>query len=247
MPLIPDDSSPVSHHTFASRSTPASAVHSRETSAARGRAPDPAALLPSLTLQPQNNSTNNNARRGQSHSKSPETSGSRAGGGVGAGAGATGAYDAGLEQRPPTSYGHHRQTSIVHGIQHSRNPSFATSSASNSPLSPELIASLGRGGGIQDQDPPAFGRLEQPDMHPYQSPGSNGTGHGLQAPIHLMEDQGGADNVANGSSANTLHRRMNSGGRTWQGRSHSRSQSRHYRTELKPVGEFALHHLFNSV
>lgn len=41
------------------------------------------------------------------------------------------------------SYGHHRQTSIVHGIQHSRNGSLA--SASSSPLSPQMIAAAGAG------------------------------------------------------------------------------------------------------
>lgn len=248
MPLIPDDSSPVSHHSlasppdrFVSRSTPASAVHSREASAAtttttttRGRALDPSALNTS-SLQPKNN------RRGQSHSKSPETSGpSRPKLG----------YDDGLERRPSnSSYGHHRQTSIVHGIQHSRNPSFAASSTSNSPLSPELIASLNRGGGIgsgagaHEQELPSFGRLEQPDMQStYQSPGANGSSHGLQG---SSEDQG-VPSIVNSSPASHVHRRMNSNGRTWQDRSHSRSHSRHY-IELRTVGEYALHHLFNSV
>ena len=39
------------------------------------------------------------------------------------------------------AYGHHRQTSIVHGIQHSRNGSLASSSSS--PLSPQMIAAAG--------------------------------------------------------------------------------------------------------
>lgn len=239
MPLIPDESNPNTaanspapslHNAFSSpsdrlpsRSTPASAVHSREPSAVRGRAPDHSNLNLS-SLQPQNN------RRGHSHSKSPETPGPRPGVG----------YDAGLERQPSnSSYGHHRQTSIVHGIQHSRNPSFATSSVSNSPLSPELIASLGRSGGTgtnngpgaQEQESPVFGRLEQPEMHPYQSPGGNGSNN--------VEDLGAGSPV--------YHRRMNSNGRTWQDRSHSRSHSRHHYPELKTVGEYALHHLFNSV
>ncbi|KAK4457323.1 hypothetical protein QBC42DRAFT_318587, partial [Cladorrhinum samala] len=43
------------------------------------------------------------------------------------------------------SYGHHRQTSIVHGIgiQHSRNGSLASSASS--PLSPQMIAAAGAG------------------------------------------------------------------------------------------------------
>lgn len=238
MPLIPDESNPNSaanspgpslHHfasppppeRLTSKSTPASAVHSRETSAVRGRAPDHSALNPS-SLQHQNN------RRGQSHSKSPETVRPAVG------------YDAGLERRPSnSSYGHHRQTSIVHGVQHSHNPSFATSPASNSPLSPELIASLRRSGGTgttsgstaPELESSVFGRLDQPDMHPYQNLGGNGS-------------TGAMDDLGSGSPV--YHRRMNSNGRTWQDRSHSRSHSRQH-TELKTVGEYALHHLFNSV
>lgn len=239
MPLIPDESNPNAaaanspgpslQNSFASpperltsKSTPASAVHSRETSAVRGRAaPDHSTLNPS-SLQHQNN------RRGQSHSKSPETTRPAVG------------YDAGLERRPSnSSYGHHRQTSIVHGVQHSHNASFATSPASNSPLSPELIASLRRSGGTgaasgsgaPELESSVFTRLDQPEILPYQNPAANGS-------TATMDDLG--------SGSPAYHRRMNSNGRTWQDRSHSRSHSRQH-TELKTVGEYALHHLFNSV
>ncbi|KAG2421135.1 hypothetical protein HFD88_000751 [Aspergillus terreus] len=236
MPLIPDEPNSASHHVFASpperlvtRSTPSSTVHSRETSAVRGRPADPSALTPS-TLQPQN------PRRGHSHSKSPETSAARPGA----------AYDAPLERRPSNSYGHHRQTSIVHGIQHSRNPSFAASSSSTSPLSPELIASLGRSGGVDQESGASGGRLDQMDMHtPYQSSGNSSSSHLLQGTLSTIEDQD-TDEVGNGTAANPVHRRMNSGGKPWRERSHSRSQSKHHYSESKTVGEYALHHLFNS-
>ncbi|KAE8356011.1 cell morphogenesis N-terminal-domain-containing protein [Aspergillus coremiiformis] len=232
MPLIPDESGLALHHTFASpperlvtRSTPSSTVHSRETSAVRGRPADPSTFTPS-TLQPQN------TRRGHSHSKSPETSSGRPGAG----------YDVTLERRPSNSYGHHRQTSIVHGIQHSRNPSFAASSTSSSPLSPELIASIGRGAGVE-QDSSPLGRLEQLDIHTFhQSQATNGTGHTLQGMLSTIEDQD-TDEAADGGLANPAHRRMNSNGKP---RSHSRSHSKHHHTESKTVGEYALHHLFNS-
>ncbi|KAE8151767.1 cell morphogenesis N-terminal-domain-containing protein [Aspergillus avenaceus] len=231
MPLIPDESGSASHHHFASpperlvtRSTPTSTVHSRETSAVRGRPADPSTLTPS-TLQPQT------TRRGHSHSKSPEISSGRPGAG----------YDVTLERRPSNSYGHHRQTSIVHGIQHSRNPSFATSSTSTSPLSPELIASLGRGGGAE-QDNSSMNRLEQHDMHStHQSQMANGTGHALQGMLSTIEDQD-AEEAADGGTAIPSHRRTKSSGKP---RSHSRSQSKQH-TESKTVGEYALHHLFNS-
>lgn len=233
MPLIPDESGLASHHTFASpperlvtRSTPSSTVHSRETSAVRGRPADPSTLAPS-TLQPQN------TRRGHSHSKSPETASGRPGA----------SYDATLERRPSNSYGHHRQTSIVHGIQHSRNPSFAASSTSNSPLSPEMIASLGRGVSVEQDNSP-LGRLEQLDMHTFhQNQATNGTAHTLQGMLSTIEDRD-TDEAAEGGLANPAHRRMNSSGKP---RSHSRSYSKNHLTESKTVGEYALHHLFNSV
>lgn len=236
LPLIPDDSSPVSHHSFSTpperlvtRSTPSSTVHSRETSTVRGGA-DLSALAPSSS-QPQH------SRRGNSHSKSPEPSAGRSGLG----------YDVGLERRPSNSYGHHRNTSIVHGIQHSRNPSFAASTTSTSPLSPELIASLGRGGA---PDPEGTGavRMEQHEGHSgFQGQGANGAAHSLQGTLSTIEDRD-TDDVADGNLAGTAHRRMNSNGKPWQERSHSRSHSRHhFGAESKTVGEYALHHLFNSV
>lgn len=237
MPLIPDESGPASHHIIASpperlvtRSTPSSTVHSRETSAVRGRPADPSALAPS-SLQPQN------TRRGHSHSKSPETSNGRP---------SAAAYDAPLERRPSNSYGHHRQTSIVHGIQHSRNPSFAASTTSTSPLSPELIASLGRSGGGGESDSAAHSRHDQSDMNSsYQSSGGNTSSHSLTGTLSTIEDQD-TEEVGSHSPANPVHRRMNSSGKPWRERSHSRSHSKpHF--ESKTVGEYALHHLFNSV
>ncbi|KAL2869226.1 putative cell morphogenesis protein (PAG1) [Aspergillus lucknowensis] len=234
MPLVPDDSISTSHHNISSpaerlgtRSTPSSTVHSRETSAVRGRALDPSALAP-VTLQSQS------TRRGHSHSKSPETSSVRPSPG----------YDAPLERRPSNSYGHHRQTSIVHGVQHSRNPSFAASSTSTSPLSPELIASLSRSGVEQE----GAGRLEHPDMHSnHQNPPLNGTAsHNSQGILSTIEDQDTEDGQDGVSPASVAHRRMNSTGKQWRERSHSRSHSRHPQSESKTVGEYALHHLFNS-
>lgn len=240
MPLVPDDPASTSHHNISSpperlvtRSTPSSAVHSRETSAVRGRALDPSTLAPA-TLQPQGN------RRGHSHSKSPETASVRP----------SPANDAPLERRPSNSYGHHRQTSIVHGIQHSRNPSFATSTTSTSPLSPELIASLSRSGGAE-QDVAGLGRLEYPDMQmlsSHQSPsGAGSTNHNTLGMLSTIEDQDTDHLPDSASPVSVAHRRMNSTGKSWRERSHSRSHSRHLQSESKTVGEYALHHLFNSV
>ncbi|RAK78539.1 putative cell morphogenesis protein (PAG1) [Aspergillus fijiensis CBS 313.89] len=232
MPLIPDDSNPVSHHIFSApperlvtRSTPTSTVHSRETSTVRGL---DSASLSSSSLQPQNN------RRGASHSKSPEPIAGRPGFG----------YDGGLERRPSNSYGHHRQTSIVHGIQHSRNPSFAASTASSSPLSSELIASLGRSGAVEPEGT-GSSRSEQPSMHStFQYQGSNGASIHTQGILSTIDDRDG-DDVANGSLAIATHKRMNSNGKPKQERSHSRSHSRPH-PDIKSTEEYALHHLFNA-
>lgn len=228
LPLIPDDLKSASHHNLTSpsewrgtRSAQSTPMHSREPSAVRGRATDPSALAP--TLQ---------ARRGHSGSKSPDVS-----------AGHPAGYDVGLERRPSNSYGHHRQTSIVHGMQHSRNPSMAGSTASTSPLSPELIASLGRGGFDEATVPT---KLDQLDPHSnYQSPGMP-AGHGVPGTLSTIQDND-ADDTMNGSPASVIHKRMNSGGTIGRrDRSHSRSHSKHH-SESKTVGEYALHHLFNSV
>lgn len=196
-------------------------MHSREPSAARGRAADPSALAPTFP-----------ARRGHSGSKSPDVS-----------AGHPAGYDVGLERRPSNSYGHHRQTSIVHGMQHSRNPSMAGSTASTSPLSPELIASLGRGGFDEGTLPTKLDQLD-PQSN-YQSPGIP-AGHGVPGTLSTIRDND-ADDTMNGSPASVIHKRMNSGGTIGRrDRSHSRSHSKHH-LESKTVGEYALHHLFNSV
>lgn len=227
LPLLPDDLKSASHHNLASpperrgtRTAQSTPMHSRESSTVRGRPADPSTLAP---LQ---------ARRGHSGSKSPDVSAGRPAG-----------YDVGLERRPSNSYGHHRQTSIVHGMQHSRNPSMAGSTASTSPLSPELIASLGRGG-FDEAAVPA--KLDQLDAHAnYQSPAGMGGSHGIQGTLSTIQDND-TDDVRNGSPASVVHKRLNSGGASRRERSHSRSHSKHH-SDSKTVGEYALHHLFNSV
>lgn len=230
LPLLPDDLKAASHHNLASpserrgtRTAQSTPMHSRESSAIRGRAADPSALVP--TLQ---------ARRGHSGSKSPDVS-------VGRPAG----YDVGLERRPSNSYGHHRQTSIVHGMQHSRNPSMAGSTASASPLSPELIASLGRHA-LDEAGVPA--KLDPLDVHPnYQGTPSMAAGSGPQGTLSTIQDYA-VDERKDGSPASLAHKRINSGGasRGDGSHTHSRSHSKHH-SESKTVGEYALHHLFNSV
>ncbi|KAJ5783201.1 hypothetical protein N7457_004975 [Penicillium paradoxum] len=224
LPLISDDLKSASHHSLASpserrgtRTAQSTPLHSRESSAARGRAADPSTLAP---IQP---------RRGHSGSKSPDVPGGRPG------------YESGLERRPSNSYGHHRQTSIVHGVQHSRNTSMAGSTTSTSPLSPELMASLGRGAFDEATLPAKFDPL---DIHSgFSTPSGTSASHGLPPTLSTIQDND--TELRDLSPAILIHKRMGSGGKPRRERSHSRSQSKHH-SDSKTVGEYALHHLFNS-
>ncbi|KAJ5268761.1 hypothetical protein N7505_004519 [Penicillium chrysogenum] len=225
LPLIPDDLKSASQHNLASpserrgtRTAQSTPLHSRESSTVRGRPVDPSTLAP---IQP---------RRGHSGSKSPDVSGARPPG-----------YEVGLERRPSNSYGHHRQTSIVHGIQHSRNTSMAGSTASTSPLSPELIASLGRGAFDEATLPAKFDPLEAHSG--YSTPSGIPASHAMPPTLSTIQDND--TTLRDVSPATVIHNRMNSGGKPRRERSDSRSQSKHH-SESKTVGEYALHHLFNS-
>ncbi|KAH0545522.1 hypothetical protein FGG08_000353 [Glutinoglossum americanum] len=150
--------------------------------------------------------------------------------------------EGGVERRPSASYGHHRQTSIVHGIQHSRNASFAASPAI-SPLSPEIIAAVGAGSGSASDFSTNTTQMEVPELpsslslhsRPNGSTSSNMIGSTLT---------GGS---SNGTVTQKKMERMQSGGKTRREHGHHHSHSRHHhQTEQKTVGEYALHVLFNS-
>ncbi|KAK4199650.1 putative cell morphogenesis protein [Triangularia verruculosa] len=141
------------------------------------------------------------------------------------------------------SYGHHRQTSIVHGIgiQHSRNGSLA--SPVSSPLSPQMIAAAG--GDMQ-----MFSRMEG-DNGSGSRPAtalSNATtllnpGSGHPERTSSATDMTGAPGPARG----TLERMHSGSGRSRRDHSHQHSHSsRSSKDELKTVGEYALHVLFTS-
>lgn len=251
MPLGSDETPIVSHHNPTSppdrlivKTDPSpglSGLHSRESSAtiARGRLADSANLsLP--TLQP------HSRNRGHSQSKSPEAAIGRPSG--------TPNHEGSLERKPSiSSYGHHRKTSIVHGIQHSRNPSYAASSTSASPLSPEMIASAGLGviaNSSPGLDPTLFSRLDQPESLPsYTGTGSTSTGLTQPSGLSTIEDDDMGDTVKLvGQGTKPAHKKMlSNGSKMRRDPSHSRGHSKHHHQEAKTVGEYALHHLFNSV
>ncbi|KAI9840344.1 MAG: Cell morphogenesis protein PAG1 [Sclerophora amabilis] len=153
-----------------------------------------------------------------------------------------------LERRP--SYGHHRQTSIVHGLQHSRNASFANSPAT-SPLGSEVF-DVGTGARVDVlETSPSIAPSEYAEMLPNAMPSSILDSR----PSHKTTSLplGGADgHVSDGGSSTVLAQRkvdrMHSGKPRRDQSHHHSSHSRHnhQHAELKTVGEYALHHLFNS-
>ena len=129
---------------------------------------------------------------------------------------------------------HHRQTSIVHGVQHSRNGSFASPT---SLLSPQMIASAGaeRPDAALSGDP-SF-TSASPSMLTSSTFSSSAT------PVNERLSPGTESNT----SPQTRVERGQSG-KSRRGHGHHRSHSRHhYKEELKTVGEYALHVLFTSV
>lgn len=146
--------------------------------------------------------------------------------------------DGTLERKPSHShshaYAHNRNTSIVHGVQHSRNASYVNSPAT-SPLSPQVFAALDGAVMSQESITAAFS-ANGASTNTSTSPGSS-----FAAPVPS----------APASDATLVQRkpeRAPSARSTRKGHGPHRSQSRHpqHAHELKTVGEYALHHLFNS-
>ncbi|KAI9827158.1 MAG: Cell morphogenesis protein PAG1 [Thelocarpon impressellum] len=155
----------------------------------------------------------------------------------------------GSDPQPPMSYGHHRQTSIVHGYQHSRNASFVNSPAT-SPLSPQVISAAGASFDAGSDVPPTPGLPEKAEPSPGSMPvnGANGTMMAPAPPSLGNGDRGVPDSSGGPGGPQRRMERMHSGGkiRREQSHHHSSHSRHHHQPELKTVGEYALHHLFNS-
>jgi hypothetical protein len=128
-----------------------------------------------------------------------------------------GAHERTLERKPSQSYAHNRKTSIVHG----RSTSYVNSPAT-SPLSEHAQAIAGLDGAVMSQDTitAAF------------------SARGVPA--------GASPDALSAVDPPRPQRTVSRASR--KGHVHHRSQSRHHQHthELKTVGEYALHHLFNS-
>ena len=136
-----------------------------------------------------------------------------------------------VERKLSQSYGHHRNTSIVHGVQHSRNPSLLAS-ANSSPLSPHRIVTTAPPEGANAGNTPNLKKSPSTSVL-HNSP------NGVASP---------PNRTLEGSSSQRRPERMHSG-RVKRSHEHQRSQSRvqpQPHQELRTVGEYALHHLFTS-
>ncbi|KAL1838263.1 hypothetical protein VTJ49DRAFT_2856 [Mycothermus thermophilus] len=155
-----------------------------------------------------------------------------------------------VDPNKAAAYGHHRQTSIVHGIgiQHSRNGSLASSSSS--PLSPQMIAAVGAGLTPDRAEMHPFpSRL---DGDPSQRPGTALSGTTLASLPSLPERSSStaaasAPDLTNPAAARgKMERRTSSKSRRDHTHNHSHSSRHHNKEEQKTVGEYALHVLFTA-
>ncbi|KAK3379977.1 cell morphogenesis protein-like protein [Lasiosphaeria ovina] len=146
-----------------------------------------------------------------------------------------------------SSYGHHRQTSIVHGIgiQHSRNGSLASSASS--PLSPQMIVAAGSGMPPDRSDMHGFGRLEGDGaLGSRPSTALSGT---TTSTVRVPErtSSAAAPDSAPQTGANRKLEGSVQSGKSRRDHAHNHSHSsRHHKEEQKTVGEYALHVLFTS-
>ncbi|KAI5868463.1 cell morphogenesis N-terminal-domain-containing protein [Durotheca rogersii] len=154
-----------------------------------------------------------------------------------------------VDSKASAAYGHHRQTSIVHGIQHSRNGSLASSSSS--PLSPQIIAAAGAGLLPEQPEMSTMSRIDSELSTASMAstvprPPTALSGTTINASIHSIDRSQSTQDSGTGSA--TSHRkieRMHSKTRRDHSHHHSHS-SRHHRDEPKTVGEYAMHVLFTS-
>ena len=138
-------------------------------------------------------------------------------------------------------YGHHRQTSIVHGFQHSRNGSIASSTSS--PLSPMMIVAAGAG--FERPDLPSVAVRLETDVGHFSRPPTamksrNPSPNGLS---QQREPRGAAVEPSGVGAVQRRVDRMQSRTRT----GHAQKSSHSSRQDPKTVGEYALHVLFTSV
>jgi len=139
----------------------------------------------------------------------------------------------GLERRPSGSYGHHRQTSIVHGIQHSRNTSFASPTSATSPISQQSIAESVSRNGLDGKMMGSKDIGQIPMLGPTMVVGTQN-----HSPSSSTSHANGDPSLQYGTPRR-LERGHSNGGKLRAG-----GQPSHKTHESRTVGEYALHQLF---
>ncbi|RYP80409.1 hypothetical protein DL770_006214 [Monosporascus sp. CRB-9-2] len=140
-----------------------------------------------------------------------------------------GIFERVIDPKAAATYGHHRQTSIVHGIQHSRN-----GSSSSNPLSPQIIAAAGAG--LLHERPEMYATSSEASFASRPPTALSGTtaitsnSHGIEGKLYATD------------SASTQRKleRVHSKSRRDHAHHHSHA-SRHHKDDQKTVGEYALH------
>ena len=198
--------------------------------ASRGRTPSPLNALGSL--QPQAPTTQRAlSPRSQPRSNDP-----------------TARLAGASERRPSGEHGqHHRKASIVNGVaHHSRNSSLNNSSAASMRSPQEGHSGLAYGKLSPDASstsiPSIDGALDQ------FSEATSSTAHGSLRSYSSASTLQGERNLADDPAAMLTQKRVDRVQNGRARREHSRSHSnKHHQSEHRSVGEYALHHLFNSV
>jgi hypothetical protein len=137
------------------------------------------------------------------------------------------------------SKSHNRKTSIVDGIQHSRNGSFASSITT--PLSPGIIAAV-----VAER--PDASNTGDPTFASAMSISSMTSGTSFSSSSTLLPERGPTPTENNSTTSSQKRVERMHSGRSRRDHGHHPSHSRHHqKEELKTVGEYALHVLFTSV
>ena len=151
-----------------------------------------------------------------------------------------------MERRRSRDYGHNRQTSIIQGIQHSRNnsqnnsPSYSTRSPPVAGPDQDGVVRSGYGHGLAEQYDP---RSANPSM----STTAFGTYNSYSSSATLVPNSYAADvSFANGEGDALPLQRPDPDPNTRQDHSRKKSNKDKADEGPRPVVEYALHHLFNS-
>ncbi len=200
-------------------------VHARDGSVTRGRAQQPSAQAYGPS-----------SRAG---SVQPQAHGNEAGVST---RGGPAVDTTGLQRRTSNNYGHHRQTSVIHGLQHSRNPSF-NSPSSASPLTPESLLSASSYPRYPNGSRRGPYSNASADTSAYTTPVSPYQGHEQGHSIDSLIDTSGPGTEP--SSASSQNRRRKDQSRTRRGHAYN-SSSFQQQAEPRTPGEYALHHLFHA-